>query len=264
MMGYNRSLNTVNIANLYIQEISQYDVLPDDKVEKYFKRIENREDKKLLRIEQLIDDDDYKENGELRQTIEKVYSYHLNTDILFKSLSKIKSYDKAINALLDFYSKLSANNNNDVLLLKKYLEIANSLNRPLNIKELNEYFNINEDVEILDPSTLVKEIKSYMQFKHAYNELYIHNLKLVIPVVKKYYYEKLDFLDLVNEGNMGLMQAIDKFDLSRGNKFSTCAIPWIESKIRKAVNNNKEIIRVPQNVRTDIKKCKEEIVKLFL
>ena len=252
----------IDILDLYMKEINKYPLLKVDEEVKYFKRLENPENKKLLAMKQILDEDDYREDGTIKQHIEKHYFYHLNTNILFKSLSRIKSYDKAINVLLDLYSSLNTSNEEDVKLLLKYKRIADSLGRSLNSKELLEYFNIPSDTEILDPSTLAKEIKEYMLFKHAYNKVYISNLRLVIPIVKSYYSTKLEFLDMINEGNIGLTRAIDGYDLSKGTKFSTYAYNWIDAKVGRAVRENKEVVRMPEYIQFQVKKYKQRVEEL--
>lgn len=71
------------------------------------------------------------------------------------------------------------------------------------------------------------------------------NLKLVIPIAKKYHRANMDFLDLVEEGNLGLMHAIDKFDPKKGFRFSTYASYWIEQGIRRAIEEQSKTIRIP-------------------
>jgi RNA polymerase nonessential primary-like sigma factor len=68
--------------------------------------------------------------------------------------------------------------------------------------------------------------------KAAKKELVERNLRLVIPIAKKYYRPGLDFLDIIEEGNLGLMHAIDKFDPKKGFRFSTYGAYWIEQSIR--------------------------------
>ncbi len=108
----NRKSNAeyIDILDLYMKEINKYPLLKVDEEVKYFKRLENPENKKLLAMKQILDEDDYREDGTIKQHIEKHYFYHLNTNILFKSLSRIKSYDKAINVLLNLYSSLNTSN----------------------------------------------------------------------------------------------------------------------------------------------------------
>ena len=71
------------------------------------------------------------------------------------------------------------------------------------------------------------------------------NLRLVIKISKSYYNYGLDVLDLVNEGNIGLMKAVDKFDVKKGAKFSTYACIWIKQTIRRALSNKSKTIRIP-------------------
>lgn len=71
------------------------------------------------------------------------------------------------------------------------------------------------------------------------------NLRLVIPIAKKYYRPGVDFLDLIEEGNLGLMHAVDKFDYTRGFRFSTYAAYWIEQAVRRAIDEQSKTIRIP-------------------
>lgn len=80
-----------------------------------------------------------------------------------------------------------------------------------------------------------------------------HNLRLVISVAKHYVDHGLDFLDLIQEGNLGLMRSIEKFDVERGFRFSTCAILWIRNSIMLAIANNGQTIRFPVRVSESIR-----------
>ena len=81
--------------------------------------------------------------------------------------------------------------------------------------------------------------------KPAKKELIERNLRLVIPIAKKYYRPGLDFLDIIEEGNLGLMHAIDKFDPRKGFRFSTYGAYWIEQSIRRAIDEQSKTIRIP-------------------
>ena len=82
----------------------------------------------------------------------------------------------------------------------------------------------------------------------AKNELIARNLRLAINVAKRYSGRGLPLLDLIQEGNIGLMKAIDKFDYRKGFKFSTCATWWIRQAITRALIDQAKTIRVPANV----------------
>jgi RNA polymerase sigma factor (sigma-70 family) len=81
--------------------------------------------------------------------------------------------------------------------------------------------------------------------RDAKKELVERNLRLVIPIAKKYYRPGLDFLDIIEEGNLGLMHAIDKFDPKKGFRFSTYGAYWIEQSIRRAIDEQSKTIRIP-------------------
>lgn len=159
------------------------------------------------------------------------YRYDISIEELRKKTKRIK---------VDF--SLSASENRKKL--NKPLEVSDS-----NVVDIVNQYKIEiSKYPILTPQEEYDLFKRYSDGeKELRNKLYVSNLRLVATIASSYTNKGVEYLDLVQEGNIGLLKAIDKFNVDLGNKFSTCATPWIKQAITRSIPDSTNPYHIPDH-----------------
>jgi RNA polymerase primary sigma factor len=167
-----------------------------------------------------------------------------NREAIFASLQRIDFSETQIGKLIDSVESVLRQMETAQIAVRslpsKSSKAAREAKSHLQDLEARHLTNTDELRKIL---ALISENKTEML--HAKDQFVRSNLRLVLSIAKNYSYPGLDLLDLVQEGNIGLMKAVDKFNYRLGHKFSTYATWWIRQSITRAIADQGRTIRIP-------------------
>ena len=226
-------------VRMYLTEIGKIPLLTNSEEKDYFTMLDKC--KKNFKIINCT------ENGISFKNINLVL-LSINDINLVRKLKKVstklvESDEKIINEYLSLWRKLNIGKTGDFIFL--------------NDERFKSEFIIDDDYNKLLSSEVIDSQLDYIITYSKYREKVINaNLRLVASVVKRYIGRGLDFLELVEEGNIGLMKAVYKFDINKGYKFSTYATWWIRQAATRALADQSRTIRIPVHTAEKIYKLK--------
>lgn len=218
----------------YYAEISGTSLFAPNEESSAFRRIEEAEQKYIFI---LLRDRDFWRNAlyKLENTLREADEWSEEIEILSKEVGSSSPSKKSVTS---FVRKV------------RFLDSGRTWMRTM--------YEMSQDPKrIADRSEWANEVgRSFRSIQRAKNVCINANLRLVINVARRHFRSGIsqNMTDLIQEGNIGLMRAVDKFDIDRGYRFATYASWWIKQNIRRALDDKEPIVRVPVHVCEDAKK----------
>jgi RNA polymerase primary sigma factor len=186
----------------------------------------NKDEKEIMTVE-----------NKFGKTYEEIMTLKKNRKLFKKYLQKKKI---SLNNFKEYISKIEV--------------FKDSIKREETIAGMNK-----EDLKIL--AYTIK--RNMLEARKTRKELVVANLRLVVSIAKKYINKGLSFLDLIQEGNIGLMRAVERFEYKRGYKFSTYATWWIRQAITRAIADQARTIRIPVHMIETINKL-NKVARMYV
>ena len=260
----NKDISSVSSSQLYTNEIKKYPLLTREEEQKYGMYL-----KLYPKIEELIS------KRKIKGNIEPV----LNLEQILASITTHKEKDYITNALINYYIKYGRKESENDKIIMYYLQKYNKLTKELDHiptpEELTSYFSKPNKYNLFTDFTNVNKIPGkdlmikifyYIKYMLAKTIMISSNQRLVASIAHKYNnlisYNNIDLSDLIAEGNIGLAKAVEKFDVDKGNKFSTYASIWIRRYILDAIREQNSSIKIPRNIYYQNKNYLEKIKEL--
>lgn len=159
-----------------------------------------------------------------------------------------------------------ANNEEDLIMAVAEPKVAETANTVIADDSVKIYLQQIGKIPLLTPEQELEVARQIMEenSESAKEVLVNANLRLVVSIAKKYIGRGLSFLDLIQEGNLGLMRAAEKFDYTKGYKFSTYSTWWIQQAITRAIADKSRLIRLPVHMIETLSKIKKVSLDLTL